>query len=196
MKKRCGSPSFPGYPTVPLPRSQLPARSPCTWPASHSGGVLLCAWRYCPPLTKQEGPDDHSTFGIHSRGFGTRSIRFVRPLRVRDAMFASERLPTFLGWEWLPTGYHLHVSSSFRWIPHAQVAGAMVNTRAIFAHATMTIVQPSSGHICAGAQTLILLSTVLPHRPEPHGAQAASKLRLPRQSARRLRRHTSGDRAG
>src|ERR1017187_2787002 len=133
MKNRCGSPSFPGYPTVPLPRSQLPARSPCTWPASHSGGVLLCAWRYCPPLTKQEGPDDHNTFGIQSRGFSTRSIRFVRPLRERDAMFASERLPTFLGWECLPTGYHLHVSSSFRWIPHAQLAGAMVNSWAIFA---------------------------------------------------------------
>ena len=126
------SPSFPGYPAVPLPRSQLPAQSPCTWPAPYSGGVLLCAWRYCPPLPKQEGPDDHTTFGIQSRGFGTRSIRFVRPLRERDAMFASERLPTFLGWECLPTGYHLHVSSSFCWIPHVLLAGAMVNSWAIF----------------------------------------------------------------
>ena len=82
-----------------LPRSQIPARPHCTWPALHEGSDLLCAARYCPPWQDQEDPDDKSTFEIQSRGFDTRSIRFVRPLRQRDAMFASEWLPTSLGWE-------------------------------------------------------------------------------------------------
>ena len=93
------SPSFPGYPHMPLPCSRLPVRPPPTWPAPHCGGVLLCAWRCCPPLRKQEGPDEIKYFGIQSHGFGTRSIRFVRSLRSRYAMFASEWLPAFLGWE-------------------------------------------------------------------------------------------------
>jgi hypothetical protein len=101
MVRRNGavSPSFPGYPHVPLPCSLTPVRPPCTWPAPHSGGVLLCAWRCCPPYPKQEGPDEMEYFGIQSHGFGTCSIRFVRSLRSRYAMFASEWLPTFLGWE-------------------------------------------------------------------------------------------------
>ena len=36
---RCGSPSFPGYPHMPLPCSQLPARSCHTWPAPPTSGV-------------------------------------------------------------------------------------------------------------------------------------------------------------
>lgn len=38
-------------------------------------------------------------FGIQSHGFSTCSIRFMRALRSRYAMFASEWLPAFLGWE-------------------------------------------------------------------------------------------------
>ena len=98
-RARCGSPSFPRYPHMPLPCSRLPVRPPPTWPAPHCGGVLLCAWRCCPPLRKQEGPDEMKYFGIQSHGFGTCSIRFVRSLRSRYAMFASEWLPAFLGWE-------------------------------------------------------------------------------------------------
>ena len=123
-KDRCGSPSFPGCPHVPLPRSQIPVRPPRTWPAPREGGDLLCAWRCWPPWGQQEVPDDVSAFEIQSRGFDTCSIRFTHPLRVCCAMFASERLPTFLGWECLPTGHRLHVSSSFRWFPHVLVAGA------------------------------------------------------------------------
>lgn len=93
------SPSFPGYPHMPLPCSQIPARPPRTWPAPHFGGDLLRACRYCPPWHKQEGPDDQQNFGIQSHGFGTCSIRFVHSLRSRYAMFASEWLPAFLGWE-------------------------------------------------------------------------------------------------
>ena len=55
------------------------------------------------PWGQQEDPDD-TDFGIQSRGFDTRSIRFTHPLRVCCAMFASERLPTFLGWEYFPLG--------------------------------------------------------------------------------------------
>jgi hypothetical protein len=84
---------------MPLPCSQLPVRSPCTWPALQSGGDLLCARRCCPPSQKQEDPDEIIDFEIQSHGFGTCSIRFVRSLRLRYAMFASEWLPTFLGWE-------------------------------------------------------------------------------------------------
>ena len=123
-KDRCGSPSFPGCPHVPLPRSQIPVRPPRTWPAPREGGDLLCAWRCWPPWGQQEVPDDVSAFEIQSRGFDTCSIRFTHPLRVCCAMFASERLPTFLGWECLPTGHRFHVSSSFRWFPHVLVAGA------------------------------------------------------------------------
>ncbi|MFA5262844.1 MAG: adenosylcobinamide-GDP ribazoletransferase [Opitutaceae bacterium] len=36
-----------------------------------------------------------------------------------------EWLPTFLGRDWLPAGYQIHVSFSFRFIPHVLVAGAM-----------------------------------------------------------------------
>jgi hypothetical protein len=106
-----------------LPRSQIPVRPPCTWPAPLEEGDLLCAWRCCHPWGQQEDPDD-TDFGIQSRGFDTRSIRFTHPLRVCCAMFASERLPAFLGWKCLPTGHRLHVSSSFRWFPHVLVAGA------------------------------------------------------------------------
>ena len=82
-----------------LPRSQIPARPHCTWPALHEGSDLLCAARCCPPWQDQEDPDDKSSFGIQSRGFDIRSIRFVHTLAGTHAMFASERLPAFLGWE-------------------------------------------------------------------------------------------------
>ena len=123
-KDRCGSPSFPGCPHMPLPRSQTPARPPRTWPASHSRDDLLCARRCCPPVGSSEGPERYSNFGIQSRGFGTRSIRFTHPLQVCCAMFASERLPAFLGWDWLPTGLSLSCFTSFRLFPHVLVAGA------------------------------------------------------------------------
>jgi hypothetical protein len=115
LRERCGSPSFPGYPHMPLPCSQLPVRPRCTWPASLVGGDLLCASRYCPPSQEQEDPDELGYFGIQSHGFGTCSIRFVRALRSRYAMFASERLPTFLGWElfthWVSITCFLFLSS-------------------------------------------------------------------------------------
>src|SRR5690606_41985069 len=56
-KDRGGSPSFPGCPHMPLPRSQTPARPPRTWPASHSRDVLLCTRRCCPPVGSSEGPE-------------------------------------------------------------------------------------------------------------------------------------------
>ena len=99
MWERCDSPSLPRYPHMPLPRSPIPAWPPCTWPAPRFGGDLFCAWRCCPPLQDEEDPDDMPVFGIQLRGFDTCSIRFVRPLRLRYAMFASEWLPTSLGWE-------------------------------------------------------------------------------------------------
>jgi hypothetical protein len=44
----------------------------------------------------------------------------------------------------------LHVSSSFRWIPHAQVAGAMVNRWAIFVGPFPALASRASSTCCAG----------------------------------------------
>lgn len=43
-------------------------------------------------------------------------------------MFASEWLPTFLGWDCLPTGYLQQVSSFFRLFPPVLFAGAICHT--------------------------------------------------------------------
>jgi hypothetical protein len=136
------SPSFPGYPHMPLPRSQIPVRPRCTWPAPRGGGVLLCTTRCCPPLHDQEDPDDHRTFGIHSRSFGTRSIRFVRTLQMRYAMFASERLPTFLGWVDYPLGIDsMFPLSCFRF-PHALVSWRDVGIRGFKIQTCSVAAQP------------------------------------------------------
>jgi hypothetical protein len=97
-------------PHVPLPRSQTPVRPPCTWPASHSRDVLLCARRCCPSVGY---PNDIPVSGFNHAALALAPYASCTP--CRNAMQCS--LPSgcqpFSGGSVYPLGYHYHVSLPF-----------------------------------------------------------------------------------
>jgi len=87
--------TFPGYPLVHMPRSQTPAGPP------HQA---LRWFGVAPVNAKTKAPTIKAFRGSIARLLNSLSTLHTQESPPERARLASDCLPSFIGWDWLPTG--------------------------------------------------------------------------------------------